>query len=157
MPRACIWGALLKTAASLSLYLCPHGHPSAINYSERICGVQLFQLQPARTVLGGIWRLGSWYCGAAAQLYGQRLPFWQKKDYRERNTQVKKIIKSLAKQPVLWVREGHLKLYQRLQVLMFLMSVLLNFYWPVKFSLQKKLHRQNKHNYYNVISINKDS
>lgn len=36
----------------------PQGHPSAVSCSERICGVQLSQLQPARMVLGGIWKLG---------------------------------------------------------------------------------------------------
>lgn len=65
-------------------------------------------------------------------------------------------MKTLAKQLLLQVWEVHLKQCQRLQMLMFLMFVLTNFFWCVKFSLLKKLYRQKKQNYYKIISINKD-
>lgn len=98
----------------------------------------------------------SWYFRAAKQLYGHRLSFQEKKDCGESNTWVRKITKTLAKQLVLWVREVHLKQHQRLQVLMFLMFILTNFFRHVNVSLPKRSPRQKKQNYYKVISINKD-
>lgn len=139
----------LKAPLRGSRMRCQWGCPAVIASTCKEC---------IRRQLRDGWHC-TWCFQAAGQLCGHRLSFQQKKDCRESKILVRKIIKTLAKQVVLWVREVHLKHCQTLQVLMFLMFMLTNFFWHVNFFLSKKLPRQKKQNYYihpEVTSINKD-